>query len=117
MRTWMALVATLILVGCAANERAKPDPAPPTAARPLIIDVRSQAEWDAGHLDGAVLIPHTEIAGRIGEVAPDKARPIALYCRSARRAGLAKDVLDGMGYTRVENVGSLDDARKRFAPR
>ena len=134
MRTSLLITAAgLILGGCAANRAARSvaDSPPLTAAtdgqtktttanaasniaRPLIIDVRSQREWDTGHVENALLIPHTQITERITEVAKDKSKPIYLYCRSGRRSGLAKTALERLGYTRVENVGTLDDARKRL---
>lgn len=96
-----------------------PTPPPPTRVateRPVIIDVRTQAEYDAGHLDGAVLIPHEQIGERIAAVVANKAMPIALYCARGRRAGLARQTLHAMGYTHVENVGGLEEARTRFEP-
>jgi len=123
MRTWALLAASVIaLAGCAGGHEptdsptpaSQGEPAAPVEAKPLIIDVRSQAEWDAGHLDGAILIPHTQIGDRIAQVAPDKAQPIFLHCRSGRRTGAALATLERLGYTNVENVGTLADARKRF---
>ena len=48
-------------------------------SREFVIDVRSQEEWDSGHLSQAVLIPHTEISARIAEVTEDKSAKIVLY--------------------------------------
>lgn len=76
------------------------------------IDVRTQQECDAGHLEQAALIPHTEIGDKIASVVADKDTPIKLYCRSGGRAGMAKKTLEDMGYTNVENVGGYEDARK-----
>jgi phage shock protein E len=83
-------------------------------SKPLVIDVRTQAEWDEGHLEIATHIPLDEISDRIGEVAPNKDQKVYLHCRSGGRSGQAKDELEGLGYTSVENVGGLDDARARF---
>ena len=80
----------------------------------LVIDVRTQAEWDEGHLDIATHIPLDQITDRIGEVAPDKEQKIYLHCRSGGRSGQAKTQLEGLGYTSVENVGGLEDARAKF---
>ena len=81
----------------------------------LWIDVRSASEYADGHVDGAVNIPHTEIAQRIGEVTNDKEATIYLYCRSGRRSGIALDVLQEAGYEGSVNIGGLDDALKRAA--
>lgn len=74
------------------------------------IDVRTQDEYAAGHLPGALLIPHDQIAALINEHVKDKNADIQLYCRSGRRADTARDVLLKMGYTRITNHGSLENA-------
>ncbi len=81
---------------------------------PLVIDVRTQAEWDEGHLKEAMHIPLAEITDRIAEVAASKDQKIYLHCRSGGRSGQAKVELEGLGYTNVENVGGLEDARAKF---
>lgn len=52
---------------------------PETATTEFVIDVRTQKEWDTGHLKQAIRIPHTEIAERIGEVTENKSAKIVLY--------------------------------------
>lgn len=74
----------------------------------LWIDVRTQQEFDAGHLKDAVLIPYNEIARKITAVETDKRRPINLYCRSGRRAEIALRTLEQLGYISVQNLGSFD---------
>lgn len=76
----------------------------------VLIDTRTQEEFNSGYVPGAVLIPYDEIAQRIIEVAPDKSTPVLLYCRSGRRAGIAEDALKKLGYEKVHNLGSLQDA-------
>jgi phage shock protein E len=85
-----------------------------TDSKPLVIDVRTQAEWDEGHLDIATHIPLDQITNRIVEVAPNKDQKVYLHCRSGGRSGQAKVELEGLGFTNVENVGGLEDARARF---
>ncbi len=79
----------------------------------LLLDVRSADEYAGGHVDGAVNIPHTEIAERIAEIRKlqggDLHKPIVLYCRSGHRAGLAKHDLEAAGFDRVTNLGGIDD--------
>ena len=84
-------------------------------AEDLWIDVRSNEEFAGEHLDGAVNIPHTQIANQITKLTTDKSASIKLYCRSGTRAGLAKTALEELGYTNVENVGGLEDAKKAVA--
>ncbi len=75
----------------------------------LLVDVRTPAEHERGHLDGSLLIPHTEVAARISEFGDDKSRPIVLYCKSGGRAGKAHKVLEANGFTNVTNGGGYQD--------
>ena len=81
----------------------------------IIIDVRSQSEWDAGHVDQAVHIPHTEIGERIAEVTSDKDAKIVVYCAVGGRAEKAKTTLNQLGFTNVENGGGFEDVQQRLA--
>ena len=83
----------------------------------VVIDVRSKGEWDSGHVEGAILIPHTEIAAKIGEYVKDKDTPINLYCAAGSRAGSAKSTLLGMGYTHVSNLGGYSSAKNVIPPK
>lgn len=80
----------------------------------FVIDVRTKDEWDKGHVETAVHIPHTEIADRIGEVTEQKDAKILVYCAVGGRAGVAKKALEELGYTNVENGGGLKDVKGRF---
>ena len=82
----------------------------------VVIDVRSQSEWDSGHVEGAILIPHTIIKDKIGEYVKDKDTPINLYCAAGSRAGSAKSVLTSMGYTHVSNLGGYSSAKNIIPP-
>lgn len=84
------------------------------AADPIWIDVRTAEEYDSGHVAVAVNIPYTEIADGISALTEDKDALIYVYCRSGHRAGIAKETLDGLGYSQVINVGGVDDAMKKF---
>ena len=69
----------------------------------FVLDVRSPEEFAAGHVPGAVNIPHDRLAERLMDVPKDK--DVVVYCQSGRRAGLAAKVLADNGYTRL---GQLD---------
>lgn len=58
---------------------------------PVVLDVRSQDEFDAGHVPGALLIPHDQLAERLDEIPVE--RDVVVYCHSGRRATLAERVL------------------------
>ena len=77
-----------------------------------IIDVRTEAEYKAGHLEGAVLIPYDQIEQRISATVQDLNARIYVYCRSGRRSGIAKGVLNKLGYRDVINLGSVSNAAK-----
>jgi phage shock protein E len=82
------------------------------SVKQLIIDVRTEAEWNNGHIEGAILIAYDLIGERIGTVAKDKSKRIYVYCRSGRRSQIAKESLKKLGYKDVVNLGSLEDAAK-----
>lgn len=70
----------------------------------VLIDVREQDEYDAGHIEGSILIPKDTVADNIAEVAPDKNQLIVLHCAAGRRSDMCADVLLGMGYTNVKSL-------------
>ena len=80
--------------------------------RTVWIDVRTVEEYQQDHIDDTANIPHLEIADRIEDLNLGKSTPIKLYCRSGVRAGLALTALEELGYTNVENVGGITDARE-----
>lgn len=82
------------------------------SVKPLIIDVRTEAEWNRGHIEGAILIPYDLIGEKIGTIAKDKTNGIYVYCRSGRRSKIAKATLEKIGYKDVVNLGSLEDAAR-----
>ena len=73
----------------------------------VILDVRSQEEYDQGHIPGAILISDTEIETRAGQMLPDKDQLILVYCRSGRRSKLAAEALVKMGYTNIKEFGGI----------
>ncbi len=77
-----------------------------------VIDVREPAEWDAGHVTGATLLPLAEVRERIGEVAPDPTAPLLLHCAAGGRSRRAAAALVEMGYSDVVNLdAALHDWR------
>ena len=85
----------------------------PEKAKGIWIDVRSVEEFNSGHLQNAVNIPHDQIIEGIKAVSSDKNALINLYCRSGRRAEVALNELKKAGYTNVTNHGSYDDLVKK----
>jgi phage shock protein E len=85
------------------------------AADTVIVDVRSDKEYREGHIDGALHKPHDRIDESISSLLPDKSQHIVLYCGSGKRAGIAKEKLEALGYTSVENAGGYKDMQQRLA--
>ena len=75
----------------------------------IIIDARTQSEYDEGHIPGAILIPEYEIADRAEKELPDKDQLILVYCRSGRRSKIAAEELVKLGYTNVKEFGGIID--------
>ena len=73
----------------------------------IIIDARTQSEYDQGHIPGAILIPEYEIADRAEKELPDKDQLILVYCRSGRRSKIAAEELVKLGYTNVKEFGGI----------
>ena len=75
----------------------------------IILDVRTQEEYDEGHIPGAILIPNTQIEARAEEVLTNKDQLILVYCRSGRRSKLAAGILVELGYTNIKEFGGIID--------
>ncbi len=72
---------------------------------PFILDVRSQAEWDAdGHIEGSVLVPITDLPASLDQLPADKAAAIVTTCKSGHRGAIAQMYLQFLGYTNVRNL-------------
>jgi rhodanese-related sulfurtransferase len=71
----------------------------------VIVDVRSPEEFAAGHVAGAINIPHDQVVTRAGELAAHKSDGnVVLYCRSGRRTALAVEALEARGYTGLKHL-------------
>ena len=109
---WMAAILVGLAAAACAAESAPSRIAPDElAARieagdaPTILDVRTPEEFAAGHLPGAINIPHTELAGRLDELDFARDSEIVVHCQSGRRASQAEAVLLEAGF---EDVRDLD---------
>ena len=75
----------------------------------IILDVREQEEYDAGHIPGAILIPYTQMGEKANDMLPDKDQLILVYCRSGRRSKIAAEALVELGYTNIKEFGGIID--------
>jgi len=76
----------------------------------LVIDVRSEAEFQERHLPGAINIPLGRLGDEIARHAPNKEQPLVLHCRSGARSGMGTKALKKLGYSHVLNLGSYGSA-------
>jgi phage shock protein E len=106
-----SFIAAILIAGCA------PVPTPTgditvieleqrigSNSAPLILDVRSVDEYDAGHLPAATNIPHTEIPGRLVELPVDRETEIIVHCHSGKRAAVAQTSLEEAGFSNVRHL-------------
>ena len=113
----LTLALPLGCVGCSDGGSASYDQISGAEAKALmdsesgyvIIDARTQEEYDQGHIPGAILIPEYEIADRAEKELPDKDQLILVYCRSGRRSKIAAEELVKLGYTNVKEFGGIID--------
>ncbi|WP_347255109.1 rhodanese-like domain-containing protein [Brachymonas denitrificans] len=80
----------------------------------VIIDVRSPGEFQMGHVQGALLLPLSDLMGGAALPVEDKDTPIVVYCASGGRSSMAQALLAQMGYSRVTNGGSPQEVAAVF---
>lgn len=110
------LVVTILLGGCGGVTEDGGQITPQDAKARLdadeeiiILDVRTQEEFEAERIDGAVLLPVDEIREQAETVLPDKNATYYIYCRSGRRSATARQIMEDMGYARVYDLGGIID--------
>jgi rhodanese-related sulfurtransferase len=112
------LFLAIIGAGCAANlTREDLLRQMQEGTAPLIVDVRSQAEYDRDHLPGALHIPFYTIGSGLSELGRAKNEPLVLYCEHGPRAGIAGFSLFLSGYDTVYSLeGHMKGWRKSAFP-
>lgn len=80
----------------------------------VLLDVREQDEWDAGHIEGSLHIPMGEISDRQQEIPQDQ--PIAVVCRSGRRSAAVTEALTRAGYDAENLVGGVAEWQGQGLP-
>lgn len=73
----------------------------------IILDVRTQEEYNEGHIKNALLIPDSELEIKAETMLTDKQQKILVYCRSGRRSAASAAMLAQMGYTNVIDFGGI----------
>lgn len=75
----------------------------------IILDVRTQAEYESGHIKNAICVPNESITDAEIPQLPDKNQLILVYCRSGRRSKEAAQKLHDLGYTDVREFGGINE--------
>lgn len=70
-----------------------------------LVDVRTPMEYQAGALGEAINIPLQALRNHAEQL--DQEQPVLVYCRSGSRSGMAKMILQEMGFNRVLNIGGV----------
>ena len=74
----------------------------------IILDVRTAAEYESGHIPGAICIPNETIGSEEIPGLPDKQQLILVYCRSGNRSRQAAEKLVKLGYTNIVEFGGIN---------
>ena len=119
----IALTAVLILTGCgsSADDKTADDKKTYSQVSPeeaaammeeetdyIILDVRTQEEYEDRHIPDAVCIPNETIGSAEIPELPDKDQLILVYCRSGNRSKQAAEKLVSLGYTNVVEFGGIN---------
>ncbi len=87
------------------------------SGEPVVVDVREQEEWDEGHIPGAVHVPRGHLESRIERLAPDRERPVLVYCSAGNRSAFAAKTLAELGYEDVVSLaGGFTDWKRNGFP-
>ena len=71
----------------------------------IVLDVRTQEEYDGGHIPGAVCLPvETLTDGDLTVLLPDKHAPLVVYCRTGHRSAEAAQILSELGYEDITDL-------------
>ncbi|MEM6425985.1 MAG: rhodanese-like domain-containing protein [Cyanobacteria bacterium P01_D01_bin.128] len=84
---------------------------------PVIVDVRTPEEFEAGHVPGAINIPHRELSDRLDELLLEPGQPAVVYCERGVRAAIATDILNAAGIEQIIHLeGDMAQWRRTNLP-
>ncbi|MDO4874322.1 MAG: rhodanese-like domain-containing protein [Candidatus Gracilibacteria bacterium] len=76
----------------------------------VYVDVRTDEEWNEGHVDGAIHLTLADVEAGKTEILP-KDKELRVYCRSGRRSAQAIEALEKQGFTNLVNAGGMKDVK------
>lgn len=83
------------------------------ASGAILLDVRTQSEYDENHIEGAILLPYAKITkDTASDYLENKDSVVIVYCASGGRSAQAGKTLKSLGYTNVYDLGSIDNWEK-----
>ena len=71
---------------------------------PVILDVRSQEEYQQGFIPGALHVPHDSLENRLASLGLSSDAEIVVYCHGGGRAGKAEKILQKKGFTNIKDL-------------
>ncbi|HZW49701.1 MAG TPA: rhodanese-like domain-containing protein [Bacillota bacterium] len=75
----------------------------------IIVDVRTKEEYQEKHIENAILIPNETITDQKPALLPNLDAEILIYCRSGNRSAQAAEKLIKLGYTKIYDIGGIND--------
>lgn len=73
----------------------------------ILVDVRTLAEFNEGHIEGALLLPLADLESQAASSIPDKQATYIIYCRSGNRSYQAATILVNLGYRHIYDMGGI----------
>jgi len=120
---FILMISFILLINCNSREQPKVENNEPAVSKKItpaevktlmdgnsafiLVDVRTPEEFRERHIEGAVLIPESQIVSRAESELPDKTAMIVVYCLSGGRSSRAARTLTGMGYEKVFDMGGI----------
>jgi phage shock protein E len=114
-------IVAVMLLGCAERGPVGPEAGSKTAAAApaampfKVLDVRSPDEFEEGHIAGAINLPVDRLEKGVAAVVAGKDTPIVLHCASGFRSARAAKILGRLGYSNVQDLGSMANAEKEIS--
>ena len=114
----LVILCLVLLVGCSSNSTKKTIGYVEAKEKiineqAILLDVRTQEEYDEAHINGAILLTLDSIdKDSIKEVVSDKSKPIIVYCKSGKRSSQALEILNQLGYDNVYDLGAMSNWRE-----